>query len=229
MFRKIKLFVLFCLPCSLWAQDFHSELQAIVSQFDSSAAVSLAVKVSAYQKKGGKLIYSADCRMERDAKNNSYSKLGELEYISCGGYQVQLDHQEKYMYVAKKSKNTDQGLDIDVKSLKKLLGEESKGKKTQTKASLLEDKDGVKSYRITGMEGLTEVVVELDTKSRKIRKIVYHYGTDTGASAQYIVLEYTRFSAAAGNFDFELKHYFTQSNGKYIINGRYKHYKLIAA
>lgn len=224
MFRKINVTVIFLLPFLVFSQNFEQDLEAIVKQFDSAASVSIAVKVNAYDKKGGKLIYKSNCQLESKGKN-SYSKVDNMEQLVCNGYTVQVDHSEKRMLVSKRAKPGDSQLDI--KQLKQLIGNGTKKEKAAMKATLVEEKNGVRSYRLTGVKQLDEVFLDLDVKNKNIRKISYTYNKESGMSARYIVLDYTRFEVNTSNFTFDLKHYFTTANGKYTAATKYKTYKLI--
>lgn len=227
MFQRINLLLLFLTPYLFFAQDFKKELKSIVDKLDSASVVSLTVKINAYQKKGGSLIYNTTSLMNRKYKN-TYTKLGEMEYISCDGYQLQIDNSEKYIYVSKKKKTNQQDLQIDIKSLKKFYEQDEKStQKAKIKSELIGESGGIKSYKITGSDDASEIIFDLDVKNGKLKRVIYTYSQESSVSAKYIVLDYTQFEIGQSDFDFDLKRYFTLSNDKYILSSKYKTYKLI--
>lgn len=228
MFLKISHILFFVVvTATAFTQNFEQDLKSIVQQIDSSKNTSIAVKVNVYQRKGGKLIYSTTCLSEHQQKN-SYTKLDQIEYLICGGYEIQIDHEEHTFFIHKSSIGKKQDFDIDVKSLKKFFESEQNNetvKKQKTK--LLTENNGIRAYQMTGMDGMKEIIFELDINRKKIKKIIYHYSENSGVSGQYMVLNYEKFEITQDPFSFELKNYFTQVNGKYTLNSKYKNYKLL--
>lgn len=226
MFQRINLLLLLIFPFFSFCQNLEKEMNAIFSKMDSSTSVSLSVKVDAFSKKGGKNLYSTICVLEKQNKK-SYTRMDDMEFINAHGYSIQIDNSEKYFYIHNAAKEKKNNFDIDVKSLKKYFEADNDEKKPSSIIKLLKDADGIKTYQITGNSDFSELLIELDTKNLKLKKIVYIYPEKSESSAKYIVIDYQKFNFNKSNFNFDLNQFFSVSNGKYKLNTKYSSYKLI--
>jgi hypothetical protein len=227
MFQRINLFLFLFFPFLNFSQNFEKDLSAILNKLDSSNSVSLHVKVNAFEKKGGKILYNTTCIVEKQHEER-YTKMDDMEFINSGGYDIQLDNSEKYIFIHKSTTGKKENFDIDLKSLKKYFDDEKKDiKEVKSKIKLIHEVEGIKTYQITGSPVYLELLIEIDTKNQKLKKIIYHFSDKSESSAKYIVIDYHIFKFNDSNFVFNLKNYFTVNNGKYKLNSKYSSYKLI--
>lgn len=214
---------------SLQAQEFEKEMKAIISKIDTTKSISISVKVAVYSKKGGSLVYSMVSTVDH-SKGNTITHLGEMEMYQSEKYEVQVDHEEKRMMVRKKTvvKEADFS-DLNLKELKKLVAAEGDVEAKKPKFTLVSNNNGIKTYSITGSEGIKELQIVLDTKTEKIQKISYEYTEDGPNKGQYCVLEYDKFdySPSFTSTFFDSKNYFSYVNKSYVPAKRLSTYKLI--
>lgn len=229
MYRIINLitFLLFWAHLSC-AQDLRADLNQIVGKMDTSSHVSVEVKVSAHSKKGAAVFYSTNASFYKNGKN-SFTRLGEQDYLVTPTVEVTVDNEEKAMLVLKKEaepkskKSKKEKIKFDFKEFEKYLDED------QVKAviTLVSNSDGVKEYKITNVPELVEMRIVINVNKHSIDKVIYHYKDESQYKGQYIVLDYTKFSYTENNSaKLNPANYYTDINGKIVGVGKYKSYNL---
>ncbi len=210
-----------------FGQNLESDLQKISESMESAKSVAINVQVSSYSSKGGSLIYSAEAsamKMDRSMKN----VLAEIETISTPYYELKIDHEERAILILEKdSTESIQEInlsDFDVRKLKKYFeNDQSEYSKT---VKLVSNSNGKKTYSITGIEGMREVLISLDANSNKIIQITYEYGSNS-QKGQYTVLDYTKFVYNKDlSASFDLNTYFSEVNGQYVLVDKLKGYQI---
>lgn len=220
--------LLFFLLCTGWSsgQDLQKDLTAIVSSLDSASSVSIRTSVSVYDHKGGKKLYGAQASLQRN-KTAVLSILDDIENYENQDYSVSVDHDDKVMMVAKKDKPKIKAEDLskaDLKKIQKLLSEE-RGNAPKPQIKMVSDKEGIRTYAVSGLSGISAMEMTLDMKVLAIQEITYTYSSASGG--QYIEIQYKEFKKGADlSSTLRQGRYFTLKNGKYVLSQPYTSYEL---
>lgn len=209
------------------AQDLEKDFDRVVREMDSAHSVRIEVTVKAYNQKGGQAVYSSKASVTKMGES-SKSVLGELEILITSSYGVKIDHEEKAILIVKKEgaviQNQPNLDDLDLKKLKKYFEDGNSTVKPSVK--LLSNESGVKKYGITNIPDLLEMQIHLNSKTNKLLKVSYEYGSSS-SKGQYVVLDYTKFDYNSDQSkEFDLKNYFTIDGENYVLNSRLKGYKI---
>lgn len=196
MFQKGINIIIFLFSSILFSQDLDKDLKIVLNQLNSSY-LSLKVKVDVYSKKGANKIYASEASLQ---KNNSTTLrvLAEQEIFVDEGYIINIDHEEKLIYVAKQNlksieTNKNGAIDKDVLIFLNDLFAESKDKKPYS-IKLISSVSGKKKYSITNVPDIKEIIIELDLNNNKISSISYEYYNEKGEGGQFVFIAYTEFS-----------------------------------
>lgn len=223
--KKIKtryilgIFCLFSLPTL--AQDLEKDLTEIGQKMEASTSVSIVVDVKMYARKGGSIVYTGNAKMIK-SNESTKSVLGEMEYINTPTFEVRVDHEEKGVLIHRKevadpsAKATKwEDVEFDIEALKKIM--ESQGKSSKPTIKLVSSSNGTKKYSITGTEGISESVIELDMNTKKLVSVRYEYGTGSD-NGQYVVLNYSKFTYNSDvSSAFDLSKYFTENESTFVL------------
>lgn len=230
MFRitiKLILLLLLCMQ-TVHAQDLRTDLNKIVGKMDTSSQVSVEVKVNAYSKKGGAVFYTTNASFYKSGKN-TFTRLGEQDYLVTPAVEVTVDNEEKAMLVLKKEdapknkKGKTEKVKFDFKEFEKYLDEDQ----VKAEISLVSSSNGLNEYKITNVPEITEMRIVINVKSNSIDKVTYHYKDESQYKGQYIVLDYTKFSYSENNSaKLNPANYYSEMSGKIVGVGKYKSYNL---
>lgn len=226
-------FLVFSFLLSLygWSQDLKADMSVITEKMKASETLLLEVEAKMYNTKGGAMIFQSSAEMMKDGTKMK-SKLGEMEFLITDDYEIRIDNEEKSMLILDKSKERKSILpqsksdlkkfEDDIKEIEKLFSENE----NKVSIALLSSSGGIKKYSITGIEGIKEVVINLDLNKKSIKSISYEYGS-ASEKGQYVVVVYSRFEydATLGS-EFNLSGIFTKNQDNYILQGKYKNYHL---
>ncbi len=229
--NRINILIAFCFSAlSVFGQSdlerIQTDFQQIINKMDSASAVSIAVDAKVYSKVGGSLLSSTKAIRTEDI---NYSKvvLGELEIIETKKYSMRVDHEEHAILVVEKKNSkkveTGESMQLDFKQLQKMIQDQSSPSKAVVK--LMSNSDGIRKYRITGLEGLRSTEIELNMTNLTINKITFEYGSASDPG-QYVQLIYTIDYDSDVTQVFALKNYFTVQNDEFILSPQLKGYKI---
>lgn len=210
-----------------FSQNLDDDFGKIVRQLDSAKTISLYTDIAVFAKKGGTKVFTTNASLKRSG-NTSLTALDDLEYYSDGSYFVTIDHDEKRVAVIKndekKNKKTFNDMNFDLKSLKKLISQESDSKSV---VKLVANSNGSRTYSITNIESIDEIRITLNINKLVITSISYQYSNDSEYQGQYILINYTKFEC---NIDLtnslKQSNFFTFSGSNVILNSRLKAYTL---
>ncbi|GEM_PF-4315158 len=227
MTKYLIFIITFTLSFSILAQEFEKDMKAIISKIEASKAISISVKVSLYNKKGGAVQYSTVSTVDFSTYG-TITKLGEMEMYTSAQHEVQVDHEENQVFIHPVSKTNVDFSDINLKEIKKLMEVDETAVKKPI-YTLLSNVNGIKTYSIKNIEGYKECEVVLDTKEEKIKRVDYEYADSGTTKGQYCVLVYEKFdySPSFSATYFDSKNYFTLENKQYTLSKRFNTYKLI--
>ena len=226
MFQKISLIIAICSPLMGVSQNLEQDFDEIVRHMTDAKSVSIEVAVEMYNRKGGKVAYSAKAALDKLGENGR-TVLAEMEYIRTEDYILKIDKEEKAMLILKKEnlkvpENIEMP-DIDVEKLKKALIPKSTDAQS---VKLISSQNGRKKYSVRGLKGMKEIVVELDLNKKTIVSVRYEYGSENLAG-QYVVLKYEKFAYNTNLANkFDLTSYFKIENNKYVLSPVFKGYKI---
>lgn len=228
MFRKINLLLFLFATSISWSQSLDADLNAIVKRMEAAKSVSIEVKVEMYGKRGGSLLYSSNASIDKMG-DFAINKMGEMEFHIQPTCDFKVDHEEKIILVHRKKQSQKprkiEQLDLDVEQIRKMF--KSGDEAVNTKPTLLSDKAGIRTYKISGSSSFKDFIIRLDMNKKCLLEVSYEY--DENNTGQYVVLHYTRFEYdrdLAGKFD--SKNYFTVENNKYVASATLKGYKIYA-
>ncbi len=195
-----------------------------------SSTIAMDIDVKVFDKKGGRLIYSTNAAM-RKSDGNSFSILGEMEFIVTKEYDIQIDNEEKAILISKRDAQSkqlesinEQLKTLDVGTLKKLL--QTDDELTAFDVNIVSDNDGMREYLVLNKKTKARTSILLDTHKNIIKSIKYEFNAET-SSTQYVVLNYTKFDYDTDvSTHFDLKKYFSIVSGEYVLNAKFKDYHL---
>lgn len=228
MYRKTKILLIF-LSIGFFgvSQSLEADLELIAEKMNSCSSVSIGVFVNVKSSKDGASIYKAKAELQKRG-GNSRSVLGEMESLRLEEYDLRIDHEEKMVLVVDKE-NLEQRIDpsemdIDVKALKKLL--KNKDAPVPNEVKLVSNKDKIRKYAISGIQGMTEVIVVLDMNRLSMKSISYEYESSE-LGGQFVELIYETFE-----YDINLSEvlntaqYFFLKDDKIVLHDSLKEYTL---
>jgi hypothetical protein len=212
---------------SVIGQNLDDDLLKIVKHLDTAKTVSLNTDIIVYAKKGGNKVFTANASLKR-AEDVSLTSLDDMEYFSNSGYFVTIDHEEKRVSIVKNDQKKQNELldNFDVKSLRKLIAEESDVK---PKIKLISNSNNLRTYSITSVPGVDDVRIVLNMNALAIVSVTYQYSDESEYKGQYIVVNYTTFECNKEvSNSLKQSNFFTISGEKVVLNNRLKEYTLYA-
>ncbi len=211
-----------------YSQDIQTEINIIAKHIESVQSVAIEAEVHMYASKGGTKLFSTHTGMYKSGSEIK-SVLGELDYLETSSYYVQVDNEEKAILILKKkdiSKNySKSNLQLDIKKLQEIF-KKDESVNNKFKSELLSENNGIKSYRISGLSGIQEMIIELNVHKKKLISVVYKYDK-TLYSGQYVEIVYTKFDFNTDlSLHFDLRKYFVITNSGYLLSEKYNNYKI---
>ena len=210
---------------SVMGQNLDDDLLKIVKHLDTARTVSLDTDIIVYSKKGGNKAFTANASLKRSGEV-SLTSLDDMEYFSDNSYFVTIDHEERRVSIVKndQKKQTELLDNFDVKSLRKLIAEESDVK---PKIKLISNTNNLRTYSITSVPGIDDVRIILNMNTLVIVSVTYQYSNESEYKGQYIVVNYTSFECNKEvSSSLKQSNFFTISGGKVVLNNRLKEYTL---
>lgn len=172
----IALFV--CIASSFaFGQDLKQDMAEIGEKMENASTVAITVDVKMYNKKGGSTIYAGKAGIVK-SEESTKSTLGEMEFISTPEFELRVDHEERELLIFKKQAPSDtkiqegETMELDVEALKKLIESDQESQK-KPKITLKSNVSGVKTYSITEIEGMAEVILVIDMNSKKVKTVKF--------------------------------------------------------
>jgi len=229
MFQKISFITLFILfSFTLIGQDLTKDFEEIISKMETSKSVSIQVNVKMYGSKGGSLIYTSHASVDKMGEDY-INVLSEMVFISTNDYSLKIDHEEKAVLIINKKnietpKDEEKISEYDVKRLRDFLI--TNQNKVIYTISLLSNSSGIKTYSISGVRGMKEMLITLDMNNKTIKKVCYEYDSRE-SNSRYIELEYHKFIYDVNlSQKFDLSSYFRIENNKYVLSTALQGYNL---
>ncbi|MDF3026940.1 MAG: hypothetical protein K0S23_1247 [Fluviicola sp.] len=217
---------LFLFSYSSQAQSLIDDLKAVSSVLDTAKSVKIQVVCKVYSKKGGDLVSSINTGITKKGKM-SVSLFDNLEIFTNEKYGVYVDKENESIMVVSKSKHAARLNSMGDKHMNEFV---SWMKKQQTKVDfkpvLISEEAGIRSYSVTSLDDLKELIVSINVTNHTIEKISYEYVESSQQKQHYILLDYTKFLINSKEIDLDQKDYYIQQSGKFLPGNKYKSYSI---
>ena len=227
MLRKLSISICLLLSVnSLRAQSLVEDMKTISSVLDTARSVQIQAICKVYSQKGGELVSIINTGLSKKGKQ-SVSTIDDMDIFTNEKYGVYINNDDKSVTVISRSKYADKLKSVSNKSIDQFV---SWVKKQETKTTfdpkLLSEINGVRTYSITNMDDLKEVVISIDVKKHAIEKISYEFSESSQQSQRFIVLDYSKFLINSKETILDQTDYYIQKSGKFLPGNKYKSYSI---
>lgn len=208
------------------AQNLMDDLKKISSVLDTVETVRIDVVCKVYFKKGGELLSTVNTGLIKKGKK-TVSVFDDFEIFMNEKYGVYVNHEDKSITVISKDKYASQMKSIDNKSVDQFVNWMKKQEnKTSFNPKLLSEEGGVRTYSITGLNDLKELIVAINVTNHTIEKISYEFEESSQQKQKYILLNYSKFIINSKEIHLDSKDYYIQQSGKFLPGNKYKSYSI---
>lgn len=217
---------LFLLVPSLRSQSLMEDLKEVSVVLDTAKSVHIQVVCKVYTKRGGELLNTVNTEVLKKGKM-SVSTFDDLAVFTNEKYGVYVSDENKSIMVISKSKYNSKMPSMDEKGIDQFV---SWMKKQQNKTSfhptLISDEGGIRTYSITNLEELKEVLITVNVKNKTILRISYEYDESSQQKQKYISLNYSKFLINSNEINLDQADYYIQQSGKFFPGRKYKSYSI---
>lgn len=211
---------------SLMAQNLMDDLYAVAAVLDTAKSVKIEVVCKVYAKKDGELLNTVQTGMSKKGKS-TLSSLDDVDVFTNEKYGVFINHAEKSIKVISKAKYASRIQSVDDKSIDKFANWMKKQqKKVSFNPRLISETDGIRIYSVNDLEGIKELIVEVDVKNHVINRISYEFSESIQQKQQYIVLSYSKFLINSKEIYLDAGDFYIQQSGKFLPGKKYKNYSI---
>lgn len=208
------------------AQNLMDDLKKVSSILDTVETVRIDVVCKVYSKKEGELLTTVNTGMIKKGKK-TVSFFDDFEIFMNERYGVYVNHEDKSITVISKDKYASRMKSIDNKSVDQFVNWMKKQEnKTSFNPKLLSDAEGIRTYSITGLSDLKELIVVIDVTNHKIERISYEFEESSKQKQKYILLNYSKFIIDSKEIQLDSKDYYIQQSGKFLPGNKYKSYSI---
>lgn len=208
------------------AQNLMDDLKLLSAALDTAETVQINVVCKIYSKKEGELVNTVHSGMCKKGKMTFFS-LDDLDIFTNDKYGIFINNEEKLITVISKAKYVSRMKSIDNKSIDQFV---NWMKKQETKVSfnpkMISETNGVRTYSISNLDDIRELIVSIDVKNHTIEKISYEFAETSQQKQRYILLNYSKFVISSKEIDLNSKDYYIQQSGKFLPGNKYKSYSI---
>lgn len=220
------LLIVFFLVNSSQAQSLMEDLKAVSAVLDTAKSVHIQVVCKVYTKKDGVLINTINTEVIKKGKM-SVSSFDDLEVFTNDKYGVYVSGENKSIMLISKNKYNSRIQSMDDKGIDQfVLWMKKQQNKPSFHPDLISDEGDVRTYSITDLEDLKEVLITINVKYKSIVKISYEYTESSQQKQKYISLNYSKFSINNKEISLDQTDYYIQKSGKFLPGNKYKSYSI---